>query len=157
MLGHFGTDFSFQVMKVSEIKVSYSNTGGKKIKVNNSDTARQVALSHWDMSIIEFQEEVKVILMNRANVVLGIYELSKGGSSGSVVDIKIILSVALKTHSSSLIIVHNHPSGNLQPSETDKRLTKRLKSACEVVDLVLLDHLIVTKESFYSFKDNDLL
>jgi DNA repair protein RadC len=144
-------------MKVSEIKVSYSNTGGKKIKVNNSDTAWQVALSQWDMSIIEFQEEVKVILMNRANVVLGIYELSRGGSTSSVVDIKIILSVALKAHSSSIIIVHNHPSGNLQPSEADKRLTKRLKSACEVVDLVLLDHLIVTKESFYSFKDNDLL
>ena len=88
---------------------------------------------------------------------LGIYELSKGGSTSSVVDIKIILSVALKTHSSSIIIVHNHPSGNLQPSEADKRLTKRLKSACDVVDLALLDHLIITKESFYSFKDNDLL
>ena len=144
-------------MKVSEIKVSYSNKAGKKIKVNNSDTAWQVALSHWDMSIIEFQEEVKVILLNRANVVLGIYELSKGGSTGSVEDIKIILSVALKTHSSSIIIVHNHPSGNLNPSEADKSLTTRLKKACDVIDLVLLDHLIITKESFYSFKDSNLL
>lgn len=144
-------------MKVSEIKVSYFNKGNKVIKINNSDTARQVALSHWDLNIIEFQEEVKVILLNRANVVLGIYELSRGGSTSSVVDIKIILSVALKTHSSSIIVVHNHPSGNLNPSEADKSLTTRLKKACEVINLVLLDHLIVTRESFYSFKDNNLL
>lgn len=144
-------------MKVSEIKVSYSNKGDKRIKINNSATARQVALSHWDLNIIEFQEEVKVILLNKANMVLGIYELSRGGSTSSVVDIKIILSVALKTHSSSIIVVHNHPSGNLNPSEADKRLTNRLNKACEVIDLVLLDHLIVTKESFYSFKDNNLI
>lgn len=149
--------FYFSIMKVSEIKVSYTNTGSKKIKVNNSDTAWQVALSHWDMSIIEFQEEVKVILLNRANVVLGIYELSKGGSTSSVVDIKIILSVALKTHSSSIIVVHNHPSGNLQPSEADKGLTVKLHKACEVVDLILLDHLVITQEGFYSFKDNNLI
>ena len=144
-------------MKVSEIKVSYSNKGDKRIKINNSATARQVALSHWDLNIMEFQEEVKVILLNKANMVLGIYELSRGGSTSSVVDIKIILSVALKTHSSSIIVVHNHPSGNLNPSEADKRLTNRLNKACEVIDLVLLDHLIVTKESFYSFKDNNLI
>ena len=144
-------------MKVSEINVFYSNKVDKKIKINNSDTARQVALSHWDLNIIEFQEEVKVILLNRANVVLGIYELSRGGSTSSVVDIKIILSVALKTHSSSIIVVHNHPSGNLNPSEADKSLTTRLKKACEVINLVLLDHLIVTRESYYSFKDNNLL
>ncbi len=82
-------------MKVSEIKVSYSNKGDKKIKINNSATARQVALSHWDLNIIEFQEEVKVILLNKANMVLGIYELSRGGSTSSVVDIKIILVVSI--------------------------------------------------------------
>ena len=144
-------------MKVSEIKVSYSTKKGNRIKITNSGTAYEIALSHWDLDIIQFQEEVKVILLNRANVVLGIYELSRGGSTSCIVDLKIILSVALKTHSSSIIVVHNHPSGKLEPSEGDKRLTTRLNKACEIIDLVLLDHLIVTKESFYSFKDNNLL
>lgn len=157
MSGHFGTDFNFLTMKVREIKVSYSNQGGKKITVKNSETVFEVALSHWDKNIIEFQEEVKLMLLNRANVILGIYDLSKGGVASCTVDLKIILSVTLKANASSIVLLHNHPSGKLLPSESDKLLTRKLKEACEVVDLVLLDHLIITKDSFYSFNDNNIL
>jgi len=144
-------------MRVREIKVSYSNSGGKRITVNSSETVFEVALAHWDKNIIEYQEEVKLMLLNRANVVLGIYDLSKGGVSSCSVDLKIILSIALKSNSSSIVLLHNHPSGKLEPSESDKTLTKKLKEACEIVDLVLLDHLIITKDSFYSFNDNNIL
>ena len=114
-------------------------------------------MKHWNLDIIEYQEEFKIILLNRANIVLGIYEMSKGGISGTVVDVRIILGVALKCNASSIIMVHNHPSGKSTPSDTDKSITKRLKEACSLLDLSLLDHLIITKEAYYSFTDEGIL
>ncbi|HSD08174.1 JAB domain-containing protein [Flavobacterium sp.] len=144
-------------MEVAEIKVSYSNTNLERVKITNSQIMYDLILQHWDLGIIEYQEQVKVILLNRANIVLGIYELSKGGVSGTVVDIKIILAIALKCNASSIVIVHNHPSGNLEPSQPDKSITQRLKEASKILDLTLLDHLIITKEGYYSFSDNGIL
>ncbi|WP_340075843.1 JAB domain-containing protein [Leptobacterium sp. I13] len=145
------------MQKVSEINVSYSAGSNDNISIKNSDDAYNLVLADWNNNTIEFQEEVKVLLLNRANRVLGIYDLSKGGVSGTVVDIKIVLSVALKCHASNIILVHNHPSGNLKPSSNDISLTKRLKKACGYVDIVMLDHLIISKEGFYSFKDKEEL
>jgi len=141
-------------MRVREVKVFYSKEGNRDVTVKSSNTVYEVALEHWDKNIIEFQEEVKLMLLNRANVILGIYDLSKGGVSGSSVDLKIVLSVALKANASSIVLIHNHPSGKLVPSLADIRLTKKLKDACELIDLVLLDHLIISKESYCSFKDD---
>lgn len=144
-------------MEVAEIKVSYSNTNLERIKITNSHMMYEVIMKHWNLDIIEYQEEVKVILLNRANIVLGIYELSKGGISGTVVDIRIILGVALKCNASSIILVHNHPSGKLVPSEADKVITTKLQQACNILDIGLLDHIIVSLFGYYSFADNDLL
>jgi DNA repair protein RadC len=144
-------------MEVAEIKVSYSNTNIERIKVTNSQILYNLVLKHWDLDLIEFQEEVKIILLNRANIVLGLYEMSKGGTSGTVVDIKIILGIALKCNASSIVITHNHPSGTLEPSEPDKSITKKLKEACKILDLNLLDHLIITGQGYYSFSDNLIL
>lgn len=144
-------------MEVSEIKVSYTNHNPDRIKVTNSQILFELIIRQWDLSIIEFQEEVKLILLNRANIVIGIYEMSKGGISGSVVDNRIILAVALKCNATSIVLIHNHPSGNLNPSEQDKMITKKLKNACEVLDLTLLDHLIITKETYFSFSDNGII
>lgn len=144
-------------MQVSEIKVSYTNSNPDKIKVTNSQIIYKVIIENWSLGIIEFQEEVKVILLNRANIVLGIYEMSKGGITGTVIDIRIILSVALKCNASNIVLVHNHPSGNLTPSEQDKMITRKLKNACDILDIILLDHLIITKEGYYSFSDKGLL
>ncbi len=144
-------------MKVSEIKVSYSNKNPLKIKVTSSKIIYDLVISKWDFGIIEYQEEVKIILLNRANIVLGIYEMSKGGVSGTVVDIRIILGVALKCGASSIIMVHNHPSGKLVASDADKTITKKLKQACGLLDIDLLDHLIISKEGYYSFADNGQL
>ncbi|QEE49121.1 DNA repair protein [Flavobacterium alkalisoli] len=144
-------------MKVAEIKVSYSSKNMEKIKITSSQSVYNLVLSNWDLNIIEFQEEVKVVLLNRANIVLGIYEMSKGGISGTVVDLRIILAVALKCSASGIVLIHNHPSGNLEPSDVDKQLTTKLKEACKLLDLVLLDHLIISKEGYYSFSDNDIL
>lgn len=147
----------FIIMEVAEIKVSYSNTNLERIKVTNSQILYRSILKQWNLDIIELQEEVKIILLNRANIILGQYEMSKGGASGTVVDIKIILGIALKCNASSIVIVHNHPSGSLEPSEPDKSITKKLKEACKLLDLSLLDHLIITTQGYYSFSDNCIL
>ena len=144
-------------MEIAEISISYSVGKGKKLKVNNSEDSYAVLLDSWDKNIIELQEEFKVLLLNRSNVVLGVYPMSKGGVSGTVVDAKLVFSVALKSNASGIVVVHNHPSGNLNPSEADKSITKKLKEASEILDIVLLDHLIITKENYYSFADDGLL
>ena len=144
-------------MEVAEISVSYSTNNADIIKLTNYKSTFDFILSQWNLDIIEFQEECKVILFNRANFVLGVYELSKGGISGTVVDIRIVLSVALKCNASAIVLVHNHPSGNLIPSEPDKLITRRLKDACDLMGFNLLDHYIISKYDFYSFKQNGFI
>ena len=141
-------------MKVSEIEVTYSNKNTDKVKITQSKDAYEVAIQHWNLNTIELQEEAKVILLNRANVVIGIYNLSKGGVSGCIVDIKLILSVSLKAVASGIILIHNHPSTALKPSSQDAKITDNLKAACKLVDIMLLDHLIINPTMYYSMADN---
>lgn len=144
-------------MKLSEIKVSYHNLSKDDVTTTNSKDVWKVALLNWDEGLLEYQEEVKALLLNRANKVLGIYDLSRGGTASCIVDLKVILAVALKCNAHSVILIHNHPSGNIKPSEVDKNITKRLKEACSVVDLKLLDHLIISKDAYFSFADDGIL
>lgn len=144
-------------MEIAEIKVSYTGNCDSKVKVSSSKIAYDVVLSHWNKEILEYQEEVKLLLLNRANVVLGIHELSKGGTTGCIVDIKMVLAIALKCNAHGIIVCHNHPSGNLKPSEADKSLTSKVKKACEIVDVNMLDHLIISKDGYYSFMDESNL
>jgi DNA repair protein RadC len=145
--------------QVTEVELIY------KTKVKPSDRPRittsvdcyKIFLEHWDKNKIEFVEQFKVMLLNRANKVLGIYESSTGSVSGCVVDPKQIFCAAIKSHASSIVLVHNHPSGNLTPSEADKSITRKLKAAGEFLDLKVLDHIIVSTEGFYSFADEGLL
>jgi DNA repair protein RadC len=99
-------------------------------------------------------EEFKMLFLNRANTVLGIMTASKGGISGTVTDVRIVLQAAIKTNASGIIVCHNHPSGNLNPSETDIKITKKIKDSCAIMDIQLLDHLIIDPEDYYSFADN---
>ncbi len=148
---------NFKLMEIAEIKVSYSNNNKERLKIKDSKTSYDLLLACWNKHTIELQEEFKVLLLNRSNQVLGIYSLSKGGVAGTVVDAKLVFSVALKCNASSFIIAHNHPSGSLIPSKADKVITNKLKKASKYLDLVLLDHLIITKDSCFSFADNGLL
>ena len=144
-------------MEISEIRVSYSNNKNDRLKINNSKQSYDILMACWNKATLELQEEFKVLLLNRNNQVLGIYPLSKGGTSSTTVDAKLVFSVALKCNASSIIISHNHPSGNLNPSEADKVITKKLKKAGQYLDIVLLDHLIITKDDFFSFNDNGIM
>jgi DNA repair protein RadC len=102
---------------------------------------------------IDFKEFFLVALLNRGNYVLGISKISMGGTNGTIVSIKEILQLAIKTNASAVIVGHNHPSGNLKPSGSDIALTKKIKEACGYCDITLLDHIILTSEGFNSIID----
>ncbi len=102
-------------------------------------------------------EEFWIILLNRSNKVLSKHLISKGGQSGTIADPKIIFQTALENHASSVILAHNHPSGNLKPSQADINLTQRIISAGNLLDISILDHLIFTNDSYLSFADESLL
>jgi DNA repair protein RadC len=145
--------------QVSEIQLSYQPPvkASDRPKISSSHDAYLIFLGQWDAGKIDFVEQFKVMLLNRANRVLGIFEASTGGVAGTVVDPKLIFAAALKANSSSILISHNHPSGNLLPSEADLQVTRRLKEAGRLLDLPVLDHLILTSEGYFSFADQGLL
>ena len=143
--------------QVSEIQVSYSPNLLVDMSIKNSKKSFELMLNEWELETLQMQEEVKIILLNRSNKVLGIYSLAKGGLTSCIVDVRIILSIALKTLATGIILVHNHPSGNLKPSKADLDITKKLKNSCDLLDISLLDHLIITKDNYFSFADEGLI
>lgn len=145
------------INELAEIQVSYNTNNCNKIKITSIQIAFELLLNSWCKDTIELQEEFKVILLNRSNETLGIYSLSKGGTTGTVVDVRLLFAVALKCNSTGIIISHNHPSGKLQPSDVDITLTKKIKKCSEFLDIVLLDHLIITKNGYYSFANEGLI
>ena len=102
-------------------------------------------------------EEFWIIYVNNSNKVIRKNQLSKGGITGTLVDVRIVLKIALEVGATGIILVHNHPSGTLNPSEADKQLTKKLKTAGESLDIKVLDHLIITEKAYFSFADESLL
>ncbi|QIG90671.1 JAB domain-containing protein [Chryseobacterium sp. POL2] len=142
---------------VSEILVSYKSNKIGNSKVTTSNDAVKIIRQFWNENTIEMQEEVKVILLNNSSCVLGFYNLSKGGITSSLVDIRLVLSVALKCLATGIILVHNHPGGNLKPSSADLNIVKKLKESCKLMDIALLDSIIITKENYMSFADEGLL
>lgn len=102
-------------------------------------------------------ESFLLVLLNRANKVIKKIPVSEGGVSGTVADPKKIFQIALENRASSIILCHNHPSGNIQPSEADKKLTMKLKQAGQFLDLPILDHLIIGEENYFSFADEGIL
>ena len=129
----------------------------KQIYVRSSHDAFKVCLSIWKLDTIDLYEEFKVLFLDRRNGIIGYRDLSRGSSSGTVVDIRIILSIAILSNSSGLILVHNHPSGMTDPSYSDKRITEKMVNAACFFELKILDHLVITRTTYTSFRDEGLL
>ncbi|NYJ28233.1 RadC family protein [Allomuricauda sp. ARW1Y1] len=147
-------------LQANEIKVSYQGKIQAKYwhKINSSEDAAQLLSAHWDQDTISLHESFKVVLLNNGNKVKGIYEVSKGGITGTLVDLRILFAVILKTVSVGIILAHNHPSSTLKPSEADLKLTKKIKDAAKFFDVQVLDHIILTPDGgYYSFADNGVL
>jgi DNA repair protein RadC len=102
-------------------------------------------------------EEFWILFLNRSNKVINRMKLSQGGISGTVTDVRMVMKKAIEYLASGIIVCHNHPSGNLNPSESDTRITQKIKEAGNIMDIQLLDHLIISEKDYYSFADNGLL
>lgn len=143
---------------LAEISVSYNNKVkfSEMSKVTCSRDASDLLRRVWSNQI-DHVEQFVVLCLNRANKVLGWSLVSSGGLAGTVADPKIIFQIALKSNASSVILAHNHPSGNTKPSEADIKLTKKLISAGSFLDLPVLDHVILTSEGYFSFADEGMI
>jgi DNA repair protein RadC len=148
-----------RLYQVAEIQLTYKSNVKPSLrpKITGSREAFNILKENWDENKIEFVEQFKVMLTNRAHKVLGIFEVSTGGVSGTVADPKVIFAAVVKTGACGFIMAHNHPSGNLMPSQADIELTKKMKEGGKFLEVQLLDHIIVTTEGYYSFSDEGLL
>ena len=140
---------------IPEIKLQY-HTSEFFGKVNRSQDGAELLRKLIPEGTIEMQEQVIVLYLNRANKVIGYYRHTTGGVNSTIMDVKLIIGTALKSLSSGIIIAHNHPSGNLKPSDQDIAITNTIKKAAATVDVLLLDHIIITKDGYYSFADEGL-
>ncbi len=145
--------------QVAEIELIYKSKvkASDRPKISSSKDAYDVLIQSWDKNKIEFVEQFKVLFLNRANKILGIYEVSTGGLSGTVADLRVIFVAALKANCCQIIISHNHPSGHLKPSRQDEELTQKIKHGGEFLEIKLLDHVIIAKENYFSFADEGLI
>ncbi len=125
--------------------------------VKSSNDIADVCRIAFDSDNIEWVESFIVYALSRANKVIGFYKVSQGGLTGTVADPRVILQFALLSNATSIVLCHNHPSGNLRPSKPDEDLTNKIKMACGYFDIKLLDHIILSSEGYFSFADDGIL
>ena len=144
---------------VAEVELVYKTTvkPSQRPTVKTSKDCYELLKKTWDENKIEFVEQFKVILLNKSQKVLDIYEMSTGGVAGTVADPRLIFIAALKANACKVILCHNHPSGNLTPSRADEELTHKIYHGGKFLEIDVVDHLIITSEGYYSFVDNGLL
>lgn len=145
--------------KVSEISVSYSSfiPFEKRLNVNHSQISEKAFRQVWKQEEIELRESFKIMILNSQKQLLGIVTLSEGGANKVVIDIRLLFAIALKANASAIILAHNHPSGILKPSLNDIHLTKKIIQVAKIFDMQVCDHLILTAENYFSFRDNGIL
>lgn len=164
---YFPLSYVFSSNQVQEEMVKYKSTISKirlvrekselrKVKIQSSKDVADYVRPLFEDSMTLY-EETYIVLLNRANNTEGFVRISQGGIAGTVVDIRLILKYAIEILASGVILVHNHPSGNTQPSAQDIAITRKLKEALRWFDITLFDHLIMTENSYYSLADNGMV
>jgi DNA repair protein RadC len=138
--------------KVREIAVTFNQDAYFFGQITSSFDVYQF-IKDRILSGIEVQEHFIALYVNQANKIIGYYHHSTGAINATLVDVEIVAAVALKTLAKSVVISHNHPSGNLNPSEADRSLTRRIKEALKLFDITLIDHLVITQNGYYSFAE----
>jgi DNA repair protein RadC len=144
---------------IAEISVSYYPKLANSPRIIRSEEAYPIFMRFFPNETIHLQERFMVMYLNCANRVIGIYPISTGGITGTVADTRLILGVALKVAATSLMLAHNHPSGNLNPSQNDLQLTSKIKEAAKFMDIRVIDHFILSPEEgkYLSFADEGLM
>lgn len=145
--------------KVAEVELVYKTKvkASERPMIKSSRDCYDIFSALWDENKMEIQEEFKVLLLNRANKVLGVYQAFAGGMTEVSIDPRLILAAAVKSLSVAIVLSHNHPSGSLKPSKADEELTAKIKEAAKCLDIKVIDHLIVSNEGYLSFADEGLL
>lgn len=147
------------IEQISEIKLTYTRKvkASERPKITCSQDACNLFRQNWDDLTINLFEEFKILLLDRNNQCMGIVPISQGGVSGTIADAKLIFSSALKARACAIILGHNHPSGNVKPSEADKSLTNSLVKGGSYLGISVLDHIVITDENYTSFADEGFL
>lgn len=144
---------------VAEMQLTYRNPQppDKRTRIENTTQAYHVLRSFYPDETIECKEFVKVLLMNTSAEVIGCVQVAEGGLKKAYVDMRNILQAALLSNASGIIISHNHPSGNVRPSNEDRELTHHLSQLCGLINVELLDHIILSPFRYYSFSDDGMM
>jgi DNA repair protein RadC len=147
------------ISQVSEILIKYQPKVKPvdRPKIQTSQAAYFECLKFLDPDMMNIKEEAVVLFLKNGGRVLGGYKISSGGITGTVVDIRLILAIALKSLATGLILAHTHPSGELIPSRADKEVTFKIKEAAKWMDITLHDHLIITYDGYFSFADEGII
>ena len=148
-----------QLYKVSEVKLSYKTktTQLERVKADSPADCYKVLLNSWDKGQLEHKESFKVLLLNQSNDVLGIYTVAEGGISETIVDVRVVLQAAILANATSIVLAHNHPSGNLTPGLSDHYITEKIKEAARLLSISVYDHIIVGRNGYFSFAERKVL
>lgn len=142
-----------KTIKLYELKKLQTEFPSKKI--TSSRDAYDFIKQFYGDDITIFESSF-ILLLNQANITIGYAKISQGGISSTVIDVRIIAKYAVESLATGVILAHNHPSGNSNPSEADKAITEKVKKALSIIDITLLDHLVITDDDYYSFADNTI-
>lgn len=150
----FGEAKAIIIAAAMELGIRRNAAGKKKVLISRSSD-----IAEYLRATLEFkkQEVFAVVYLNRANKITHLEIISEGGITGTVADPRIILKKALENEATSIVLCHNHPSGNLQPSKADEILTQKIKQAASYLDIQVMDHIIVSNEGYFSFADEGLV
>ena len=134
------------------------HTDVKKVKISSSKDINQYARMFWGTDI-EILESFFIVMLNNSNNTIGFVKISQGGITGTLVDVRILAKYALDSLATAIILVHNHPSGTLKPSQADRDITNKIKNGLGLLDIKVLDHLIIIpdNDAYYSFADENIL
>jgi DNA repair protein RadC len=148
-----------QIFEVAEIQLIYKSKIKLSLRpqITNPSVAVSILRKYWDRDKIDFIEQFKVLLLNPAKRFVGMYEVSSGSPTGTTCDPRLVFVAALKANASGIIIAHNHPSGSLRPSAADITRTEEFKVWGDLLQIPLLDHIILTSESYLSLGSEGLL
>lgn len=146
-------------MQAQEVQLVYKSKipASQRPQICNSRQSADLLRAVWNMDEMELREAFKMLLLNGSNRVMGVYHGFFGGVSSTIADVRLLLTVALKANVHRIVISHNHPGGNIKPSDADVRLTNKVKDTASFFDIELLDHIILTSEAYLSFADEGLL
>jgi len=145
-------------MKANEIELKYKRKRSEDaVKVLSSTNTSDVLRAYWGDDEIDFFESFVILCLSQNNSLLGIYKVSVGSLNTCIVDVRKIFQAALLANAASIILAHNHPSGNTSPSGPDKTITKKIQAAGKHLDINVLDHIILTSDSYLSFADEGIL